>query len=490
MGNRVKSGEMVVVGLGLGGKDGIPMGAWEAMRAAGTLMLRTEKHPAAGWLREQGIHFHTYDALSDDQAIAEDLLRRMREGEGIVYAVPGHPFVEKTVKLLQERCAAEGVRLKWIGSESFLDRAVAVFGFDPSDGFQLVAVDALNARRLQPHYHLLITQVSDRRAASAVKRALMELYPGDFLVAAAHALGTDAEERIERVPLHALDTLEGYGASSVVYVPAADRDEVHYRTFEKLHEIVSVLRSPEGCPWDREQTHRSLRKYFIEEVFEAVETIDNEDIDAMREELGDVLLQIMLHSQIEEEQGRFSVYDVIAGLSEKLVRRHPHVFGEVQAETAEDVKATWAAVKAQEKASQGIEPSRSILDGIPSTLPALMRSVELQKKAAKVGFDWEEPGQIAEKIREELQEFLEVLENSEGDERKERMLDEMGDLLFAVVNLARFLKLDPDEALARTNRKFMRRFQHIEERLRLSGKSFDQTDIQEMESYWQEAKRS
>ncbi|MCI3923265.1 nucleoside triphosphate pyrophosphohydrolase [Paenibacillus sp. TRM 82003] len=499
-------GRIVVVGLGAGGSEGITLGAWEKVRGAERLFLRTDKHPIVDWLREQGLEVHSFDTLYEAhgqfadvyEAIASELLRLAADAGGeVVYAVPGHPSVaESTVALLRARCPSAGVSLDIVGGESFLDRAFVAFGFDPADGFQLADATALHASRLQPHNHILITQVYDTFTASDAKLALMERYPDDYLVTVGHALGVAGAERIFVVPLYELDRVEGYGNLSLVYVPATARDDVHYRTFEKLHEIVATLRSPEGCPWDREQTHKSLRKYFIEETFEAIETIDDDDPDAMREELGDVLLQIMLHAAIEEEVGTFTVYDVLATLSEKLVRRHPHVFGDVSVDGVDDVLKTWQAVKAEEKKAAGVEAPASLLAGIPSGLPALMRAVALQKKAAKVGFDWERPEQIAEKIEEELREFLAVLDGSDaagaaGDgERDARLLDEMGDLLFAVVNLARFLKLDPEEALAGTNRKFSQRFAYIEERVRLSGRGFEQTDIQELERYWQEAKRS
>jgi len=493
-----QAGRIIVAGLGPGGADGLTFGAWDAVREASLLLLRTDKHPVTAWMREQGLAFETYDALYEAHgrfedvytAIVDDLLRRAAGGGELVYAVPGHPSVaESTVALLRERCPAAGVELRIVGGESFLDRAFVALGFDPADGFQLADATAFHAERLNPYNHILITQVYDGLVASDVKLGLMERYPDDYEVTVGHALGVAGEERIERVPLYELDRVGGYGNLSLVYVPPTDRDDVHYRTFERLHAIIAKLRSPEGCPWDREQTHKSLRRYFIEETFEALETIDNDDMDALRDELGDVLLQIMLHAQIEEETGTFNVYDVIAGLAEKMVRRHPHVFGETKVGGVDDVLTTWQDVKAKEREAAGRSEPTSILEGIPSGLPALMRAVAVQKKAAKVGFDWMDPDGIAEKIEEELREFQEVLRGAGGD-REERLLDEMGDLLFAVVNLARFLKIDPEEALSATNRKFTKRFMYIEEQLRLSGKSFDQTDIREMERYWQEAKRS
>ncbi len=492
------TGRITVAGLGPGGPDGLTLGAWDAVRTASLLLLRTDKHPVTAWMREQGVAYETYDALYEAHgqfgdvyaAIVDDLLRRAADGSDLVYAVPGHPSVaESTVALLRERCPAAGVSLRIIGGESFLDRAFVALGFDPADGFQLADGTAFRPERLNPYNHILITQVYDGFVASDVKLGLMERYPDDYEVTVGHALGVAGEERIERVPLYELDRVGGYGNLSLVYVPPTERDDVHYRTFERLHEIIAKLRSPEGCPWDREQTHKSLRKYFIEETYEALETIDNDDMDALRDELGDVLLQIMLHAQIEEEAGTFDIYDVVAGLAAKMVRRHPHVFGDVRVGGVDDVLATWQDVKAKEREAAGDSAPTSALDGIPSGLPSLMRAVAVQKKAAKVGFDWSEPASIADKIEEELREFQEALAGA-GDDRAERLLDEMGDLLFAVVNLARYLKIDPEEALSATSRKFTKRFQYIEEQLRLSGKSFDQTDINEMERYWQDAKRS
>jgi len=245
---------------------------------------------------------------------------------------------------------------------------------------------------------------------------------------------------------------------------------------------VEILRSPNGCPWDREQTHASIRKNLIEETYEVLETIDDDDPAAMCEELGDLLLQIMLHSQMEAETGAFDIYDVIAELNEKLIRRHPHVFGERDASDAEDALRNWNAVKAEEKRSKGIDVERlSALAGVPRDLPGLMKAYKLQKKAAQVGFDWDRVEDVYAKIEEELSE----LKSAAEDERSE----ELGDLLFAIVNLARFMRIDPEEALAGANRKFVFRFRHIEERLREAGRSWDDTNLQEMESWWQEAKK-
>jgi tetrapyrrole methylase family protein/MazG family protein len=270
----------------------------------------------------------------------------------------------------------------------------------------------------------------------------------------------------------------------LVYLPASTDERLRRRSFERLHEIVSILRSPEGCPWDREQTHQSIRRNFIEETFEAIEALDLDDPDGMKEEFGDVILQVLLHSQMEEETGAFDVYDVLAELNDKLIFRHPHVFGGENAQDAEEALQNWEQMKAEEKKRKGIPERLSILDGIPKDLPALPRAHKQQKKAAGVGFDWPDLDGVFDKIEEELQELRLAVKQ----ESPERQKDELGDLLFAVVNASRFIKADPEEALAGTNRKFAERFKYIEEQLRINGRTFEQTDLLEMEAWWQEAK--
>ncbi|WP_274648416.1 nucleoside triphosphate pyrophosphohydrolase [Paenibacillus humicola] len=405
----------------------------------------------------------------------------------IVYAVPGHPMVaEKTVQLLRERCPQEGIRLRVLGGESFLDQAFTRLGFDPIEGFQLLDAGELKPAMIRPELHTVIGQVYDAFTASDVKLTLMERLPDDHPVVVAHALGVAGEERIETIPLYELDRTTGFGNLSLVYVPRSEDESLRNRSFDRLHEIVAILRSPEGCPWDREQTHRSIRKNFIEETYEAIEALDNDDPDGMREEFGDVILQVMLHSQMEEELGSFSVYDVIQTLNEKLLFRHPHVFGEQGAQDAEEALKNWEQMKAEEKRRKGIDPSKqSLLDGIPPDLPGLMKAYKLQKKASKVGFDWGAIGPVLDKIEEELGELREAVASGNGEEQA----GELGDLLFAAVNAARFIDADPEEALARTNLKFRKRFSYIEEQLRINGRTFDQTDLTEMDRYWEEAKR-
>lgn len=492
------SATITVVGLGSGDPERLTLGSLKRLQEAGERYVRTKDHPVVDWLEQTGVRFasfdEVYEAKDDFPSVYEEIVTRLLaraeaggDGANIVYAVPGHPLVaEATVKLLRERCPERGIELDIIGGESFLDEAFVRLGFDPIEGFLLLDASEVSGASIDPRRHTLIGQVYDQLTASEVKLGLMELLPDDYPVVVGHALGVAGQERIERVPLFELDRLDGYGNLSLVYVPASNDETLRIRSFQRLHEIVSILRSPGGCPWDREQTHESIRKNLIEETYEVLETIDDDDPDHMREELGDLLLQIMLHSQMEEETGAFTVYDVIQELNEKLIYRHPHVFGNLSAEDAEAALNNWEAMKAEEKKRKGIAPERqSAISGVPRDLPALMKAYKLQKKAAKAGFDWEDIGGVWSKLEEEIRELKEAVAHKQDPESQEL---ELGDVLFSVVNAARFIGADPEQALTRTIRKFTQRFHYVEERLREQGKTPGESTLAEMDALWDEAK--
>jgi MazG family protein len=241
------------------------------------------------------------------------------------------------------------------------------------------------------------------------------------------------------------------------------------------------LRAPGGCPWDREQTHRSLRPYLIEECYEACDAIDQRDDSALQEELGDVLLQVVFHAQLAAEAGKFDIDDIAAGISEKLVRRHPHVFGKDKLRTSDEVLKQWDVIKKGEKPSL----PASALAGVPRSLPALQKAEKIQRKAAKVGFDWRNADDVLAKIEEELQE-LKVAKQT-GNRR--HYAEELGDILFAVVNLARFEKFEAEELLNGTTRKFIRRFEHIEKAVRREGRQLEECTLEELDAHWEAAKK-
>ena len=253
-------------------------------------------------------------------------------------------------------------------------------------------------------------------------------------------------------------------------------------SIQKLVKIMRQLRSPGGCPWDLKQTHQTLKPYLIEEAYEVLDAIDDGDDGEICEELGDLLLQIVFHAQIAREEKRFDVEDVAAAISEKLIRRHPHIFGDATVDGADQVVANWEAIKASEKEQKGKDTS--VLEGVPRHLPALLRARCVQERAAKVGFDWSHSGEIARKTREEVDEFLQAV----AAEDAEKIEEELGDLLFSHVNMARFLGICPEEALRKTIRKFEVRFRFIETELKKQGKTPQTATLEEMDRLWEGAK--
>ena len=253
--------------------------------------------------------------------------------------------------------------------------------------------------------------------------------------------------------------------------------------FQKLVETMARLRAPGGCPWDREQTFDSIKPYTREETYEVLDAIDRREWGELAEELGDFMLQAVFYAQMASEEKLFDIGDALDAINGKLIRRHPHVFGEQSAETAGDVKRIWGEVKAAEKKDKGKQDG--LLASVPRALPALVEAQQISSRAAGAGFDWENPEQVLDKLHEELAEFAEARRHASHDELE----NEMGDLLFVLVNLARFVKVDPEQALRRTNAKFRRRFAYIEEKLAERGRKLKDSNIAEMEALWQEAKR-
>jgi MazG family protein len=253
--------------------------------------------------------------------------------------------------------------------------------------------------------------------------------------------------------------------------------------FERLVEIMARLRAPGGCPWDREQTFDSIKPYTLEETYEVLDAIDRRDWPHLAEELGDLMLQAVFYAEMAREAGLFTINDALDHINEKLVRRHPHVFAQGDARTADQVKARWDEIKAEEMNGKAGAPE-GMLDGIPRAMPALAEAARISSKAAGAGFDWPDIGQVFEKVEEEIEE----LKGAHAGASPEEIEGEIGDLLFTIVNVARFLKVDPEQALRRTNAKFRVRFAHVEKRLAALGKSPAGASLEEMESLWREAK--
>lgn len=267
-----------------------------------------------------------------------------------------------------------------------------------------------------------------------------------------------------------------FSADTCFYIPVLAEGTA----FESFHEIVAHLRAPNGCPWDREQTHQSLRTHLLEESYETLEAIDSGDFASMREEFGDLLLQIVLNAQIASEEGQFNMNDVVKGIHDKIVRRHPHVFGEVEVGGVKDVLTNWEKLKEKERGKKKEE--KGLLDGAPLSLPALTQAQEYQDRAARVGFDWPEIEGVLDKVREEIEEI-------KAAQNLEEATAELGDLFFVLVNLARWRKVDAESALREANMKFKKRFGYVEQNAKKQGRSLSDMTLEEMDALWNEAKR-
>lgn len=479
-----------IVGLGAGDINQLPLGVYKKLLHNSRLFLRTKEHPVVKELEKEGLTYTSFDEVYESfdqfEAVYEEICRLLlieSETSTIVYAVPGHPLVaERTVQILLELQEAGEISVEIGGGQSFIDALFQAVKIDPVEGFQLLDGTSLKKEQLNINQHMIISQVYDRFVASEVKLTLMDVLPAEYPVTIVTAAGS-VEEYLKVVPLYELDREVTLSNLTSLYVRPVKEDLLLRKQFFKLREIIAELRGPNGCPWDKKQTHESLKKYLIEETFEVIDAINRGEDELLVEELGDVLLQVMLHAQIGEDDGYFSIDDVIENLSNKMVRRHPHVFANEVAENAEEVVTIWDDIKKKEKG----DTEESLLEGIGFEIPNLIRAFEIQKKAAKVGFDWDDIQPALLKVQEELKE-LEV-EMEKGEENQEFIIDEFGDILFALVNVARFLKIQPEEALFRANEKFIRRFQFIEKQVRSSEKAFKDYSLEELDQFWNEAKK-
>lgn len=479
---------LTIVGMGPGDLRYLTLEADSVLKEAPRIYARTLKHPVIAALTAAGQTVVSFDALYETaedfdllyDRITEELWTACQEGP-VVYAVPGNPLVaEKTVELLTERLRAAGLPCRIVPGASCIDAVMNALGKDLSEGLTVIDAMTLSAQEGTGRRHLLVFQIDSRLMAAQVKLQLMQGYPDDHpVVVVKHAGNTGAEACIP-LELYQLDQEEWFDHMTTLYVPPLPPGALQ-GNLDELVGIMARLRSPEGCPWDLKQDHKTLLPYLIEEAYEVLDAVETEDIGLLEEELGDLLLQIVFHARIAEEHGEFAVRDVVRGICDKMIRRHPHVFADVVAETPEEVLVNWEAIKKEEKDELSQHAS---MDRIPRQLPALMRSYKVQQKAAEVGFDWDSIQGALDKVEEEFQELMELLDSEDAL----RIEEELGDLLFAVVNVARFLKVSPEQALSRTTEKFMKRYKYVEEQSALNGINMKECGIDILDGFWNEAK--
>lgn len=478
-----------IIGLGPGSPDALTLGTLKVLKACDKVFLRTEKHPTVDFIKSEGIDFETYDYAYERyesfdevyESIAKDLISKRDSYSDIVYGVPGHPLVaEKSVVNLIKLCEENKISYEIVPAVSFVDAMMERLKLDPVEGLKIIDAFDINNQVLDKRIGTIITQVYNKFIASEVKLKLQEYYNDDTQIYFVRAAGIDELESIRKIPLYELDMQQDIDYLTSVYVP---KDLKNKKDFNDLISIIETLRSENGCPWDREQTHDSLKRALIEESYEVIDAIDNQDEDSLIEELGDVLLQVVFHSSIGKEDGFFDISDVIKGICDKMIYRHPHVFGNEVVENSGEVLVKWDELKKKEK---GFTSVTDEINAIAKSFPSLIRAEKIQKKARKVGFDWDKVECAMKKIEEELNELKEVYN---GDNRA-RIVEEMGDLLFACVNVARFLGVDGELALNSTCDKFIRRFSFIEKEAQNKSVRLSDMTLDEMDVLWNEAKKA
>lgn len=472
-----------IIGLGSGRQDELTLKAHKTLHENIPTFARTERHPVVKKLMEE-IEISCFDNIFEQyetfdevyEKITESLLELVNVHGKINYCTAGSPYYGDIVtkKLINEY--KDEINIIIIDGMSFLDKCIKLSGY--ADYSSIKILDCLEADEFSFDTNSLniVTQVYDNEMASQLKIKLMETYPESSIILNVDVL----EENVKELPLFMLDQEKKYGFSTYFCILPIEILKKPVYNITNLCRIVKILRGPEGCPWDMKQTHESIRQHVIEEAYEVVDAIDNDDLDNLVEELGDLLFQVVFHAELGSEEGYFNFSHVVTNVCEKMYSRHPHVFEDIKAKNAEEALESWEASKKKEKK---LETYTDNLRNVPKALSPLSRSYKIQKRAAEVGFDWPDKSGAVEKIKEELFEFIKEY----NENNSEKMEEEFGDLLFALVNFARFVKINPDVALNKTINKFLNRFEYIETH---STKDLKEMTLEEMDELWEKAKES
>ena len=476
---------ITVVSLGPGDPKLLTFQSLEALRKSRCLILRTARHRTADWLKEEGIEFEDFDTLYDEyedfDALHTEMARRLwaqAEEKPVTFAVIDAQ-TDGAVRALRAACPVDA-RVTILPGVTMADSCLSLLPehFEHSGKVRILpAMDAVEAAP-DPGTPLLVTEIFDRVLASELKLRLSDLY-GDEASVVVFPSSVKINRKPMEIPLMELDRQRTYDHTVCLYVPSMELQQRNRYCFDDLLKVMHILR--QRCPWDGEQTHESLRKYLIEEAYEAVGAIDEDDMDHLADELGDVLLQIAFHADIAQEVGEFSISDVTTNIVSKLVYRHAHIFGDVHCDTAEEVSQSWEKLKKLEK---GLTTQASVLQDVSEGLPALMRAGKVQKKAAQVGFDWDNAIDALPKIHEEAEEVLAELEAGRDPG------EELGDLLFSCVNVARLADQEPELLLKAATEKFIRRFTAMENLIISDEKSLEGLTLAEMDVYWNRVKET
>ena len=451
--------QITIIGLGPGAPGHLTREAWITLSEINEVWLRTRHHPVVRDL-PQTLKLHSFDDMYEQASTFEDVYRRIAETvirlglrpEGVVYAVPGHPLVgESTVTCILNLAEDKHMSVRIVEGLSFIEPTLTALSFDALDGVQILdALDitTLNHPPLNPDYPALIAQVYSRAVASSLKLVLMNQYPDEHPVIIVDGAGTD-NEVVSPLPLYAIDREERSPLCSLFVTPIAK-----VSSFESFQQTVALLRSPEGCPWDREQTHETLRMNLLEECYEVLAAIDAGSTDELMEELGDLLLQVVLHTQVAVDDGEFQMPDVIAIIDAKLKRRHPHVWKGLAVDGVQDVVSNWEDIKRQERQENG-KGEKSLLDGIPKALPALTQAYAYSDRVGRIGLNLKDESRLPADLLTDIETLKQALSPSVQAQI-------FGRMLFTAVLWAHSLDLDPESTLREANGRFANSFRKLE----------------------------
>lgn len=469
-------GKISIMGLGTGNMDDMTVKSYKLMNSYIPKFSRTSRHPI---FEENSIdNLIHFDSIFEDKENIEDvydeiekILKSEMDNKGhILYIVPGSPYNSDVIteRLIEN----DELITEIIDNMSFLDKAIKM---SLAEGNIKVMKGSDEKYAFDIHSGNIVCNIESLSIATKLKLEMTEVYPDDCKIKILDVL----TNKIDEISLFDLDRQNNYDYSTYIFIESIEKSRLGLYNINDLKKTMIFLRGAEGCPWDRKQTHMSIRECVIEEAYEVVEAIENDDIENMVEELGDLLLQVVFHSQIADEEGYFNFEDVTKQICEKLIRRHPHVFKDKVANNIDEALESWEEIKNLEKQ---VKSYTDKLQKIPRAMSPLSRGYKIQKVAAEIGFDWPDISGAIEKVNEELQELMEAYESMEMDKVEE----ELGDLFFSLINFSRFLKINPDIALSRTNTKFIKRFGFIEEN---AEKDLKQMTLEEMDLLWEKSKR-
>lgn len=470
--------KITVVSLGPGSRDHLTLGALAALETAPKVVLRTEKCDAAAYIREKGISFDTLDHLHESCDDFEELAQMAAnavlaaaQAEDVCYAVLDGGRDESVRYLLKK--APDTVLLPGLPlSAPFLSRL-------PQDKAEIQTASSMQVTGTQNP--LLILEVDSRMLAGECKLQLLSWYDADLPVFFFPPSENSTRQCIS-IPLCDMDRQKAYDHTAALLIPSQKLESKKCYDFYDLVQVMALLRGENGCPWDREQTHESLRKYLIEEAYETAAAIDDEDWLNVADELGDVLLQVVFQANIGSQYGTFELSDITTAICKKMISRHRHIFGSDHCETAQDVVDNWEKIKKEER---GFKTQSEVLDGVSRGLAPLMRAGKVQKKARDVGFDWDDPLDALEKVHEEADEVASAIREKDPAHLEE----ELGDLFFACVNVSRLCGVEAETALQQATEKFIRRFTAMENAILQDGKSLKDLTLSEMDVYWNSSKQ-